>query len=213
MVLDIAVILILAVAMVQGFRNGFVYTFLHMTGWLLSLIVSFVLSPKARIFLLENTDYYDSIHDAIVEKFSSAIDASDFFANGFPKILQNAAERMSLAAADSLADSMTELIFTILSLLAVTFLAKLILWLVIGLFSKKHVGGLTAFLDGTAGLCAGFVKGMLVVSVLLALMLPVTALASEQFALTFQGWLADSSFACDLYDNNLILLIVRDFIL
>ncbi len=184
-----------------------------MTGWLLAIILGFVWSPKAKAFLLDKTDYYDSIHKSLAERFSSAVSAENFFADGFPKILQGVVEKMSRAAADSFADSMTELLFTILSFIAVTLLIKLILWLVIGLFSKKHAGGLTAFLDGLAGLCAGLVKGVLMVFVLFALMVPVMSLASSQFALSFQNWLADSTFACDLYDNNLIILIVRDFLL
>lgn len=213
MILDIAVIVILAAAMVQGFRNGFVYTFLHMTGWLLAIVLGFVWSPAVKSFLLDKTDYYESIQKSLSEKFSESIHSSITFADSFPRILQKSVDAVTSAAANSFAASMTELIFTIACFVAVVLLIKLLLWIIIGCFSKKHAGGLTAFLDGVAGMCAGLVKGCLLVFVLLALMVPVTALASEQFELTFQGWLSASSFACDLYDNNLILLILRDFLL
>lgn len=213
MILDIAIIIVLAAAMVQGFRNGFIYTFLNMTGWLLSLVLGFVWSPHVRNFLIEKTDYYESIQQNLSTKFSSAMNTTDLFVEGFPKLLQKAVDKMAGAAANSFADVMTDFVFTILSFLAVVLLIKLILWIFIGIFSKKHSGGLTAFLDGTAGLCAGLVKGLLLVFVLLALMVPFMTLSSPHTAETIQGWLASSRFACDLYDNNLIILIIRDFII
>jgi hypothetical protein len=74
------------------------------------------------------------------------------------------------------------------------------------LFSKKHNDGIIGFLDGSFGLIAGAIKGLLLIFILLALLVPVISLSSGN---GLASALEASRIAGTLYDNNYLLLIVK----
>jgi len=212
MVLDIIIGIIVVFAMVQGFRNGFVYTFIHMVGWLLAVVLGFVWSPYVRQFLLDKTDFYDSVHKSITVKLSESMGASDSTFDSLPTIISNGLHSFTANVVNSMATSLADTFFTIMSFIVVVIAIKLILWVLMRLLSKRNREGFTSVFDGILGLLSGFVKGMILIFILLAIMVPILGLASADFSESILKALDNSYIAKDLYDNNLILLIVRDFV-
>ena len=79
------------------------------------------------------------------------------------------------------------------------------------LFSKQYNGGFFGLLDWLLGGIMGLLSGLFYVFVFLALIVPVTALFMPGLSETLMASFAESRIAGSLYDNNLLLLIFRDF--
>lgn len=212
MIFDIIVIVILAAAMVLGFRSGFVYTFIHTVGWILAVLIGFIWSPQARDFIVLHTNIYDSLYDTFFNKFSDSFTLADDTVAHLPKIIVKSIENTETALASSIADTMTGLCITVISFFAIAITVKIILWVVTELLSKKKNEGFTGMVDGLLGLAAGIVRGFLIVFVVLALLVPVSSFVAPETAASISQNLDKSVFAKDLYDNNLIMLVVRDLI-
>ena len=192
MPLDIVIAVIIVFSMALGFRQGFIWSFLHMISWLLSVVFAFAFAPKAKVYLLENTGFYAVIQKALQDRLTEAV-----YFGGL-------AEAAGTAAADFL--------FTLMAFLLVIFAAKLAFYLIIKFLSKKSNGGVRGFIDGVLGLIMGLIKGLFIVSALLAIMIPVLSIWDKGLVPVIQGWLDSSYFTGTLYDNNILVLIVRDFL-
>ena len=211
MVLDIAIGVIIVLAMAFGYRSGFVWSFLHMVGWILSIVLAFVWTPKVNDFLRANTDFYDNLHKSLSGRLGDVIEINDLAA-GFPELLRTTINSIAKLAADSAGATLADLIFAIATFLLTLLMIKLILFLLISLLSKKFHSGVRGVIDGFLGLIIGFVKGAFIVFVLLAVMIPVISFFDAGLVAAVSEHLASSRIAGTLYDNNILVLIVRDFL-
>lgn len=207
---DVIIAVILVYTIIQGFRHGFVHTFIHTIGWLLAVVLGFVWYPYVIDFLKDKTDFYDSVHAKIAERFSeNAGSATNSLLESLPRIIRElfteAFENATNAMASSFADSLSIIIFNIIGFLVVVIGIKLILLFFTSLFSKKSNDGFVGGLDGLLGLVAGGVKGLVIVYILLALMVPITSLSGSTMIIEE---LEGSVIGSYLYDNNLILEVI-----
>lgn len=208
----IAIIVILAI--VEGYRRGFVHTFIHTVGWILAVILGFVWYPHVIKFLKEKTGFYDSVHGRIADRIAeNTTNAADSATSGIPEVIRDLLDKAIDSAADALAvsmsDSLTSLLINIIGFLAVAAAIKLFLMCLTFLFSKEKNGGFIGGVDGFFGLLAGALKGVILVYILLALMVPVTSLSGSTFLME---QLDGSVLGSYLYDNNLILRAVKGFL-
>ncbi len=210
---DIIVIAILVFGMVFGFRSGFIYTFIHTIGWLLALLIGFIWAPKLCDFITQKTDFYNSLYNAFLIRFSESFTIADDTVAQLPEILAKFIDSTEMNFVSSVSKTMTDLCFSIISFLLVVLAVKLMLWLITEMFSKKQNGGFTGLLDGILGLAFGLMRSFLVVFFLLALLVPVSSFLAPDTASALIESLSKSVFTKDLYDNNLLMLIVRDFLI
>lgn len=208
----IAIILIYTV--IQGFRHGFVHTFIHTIGWILAVVLGFVWYPYVIKFLKENTGYYGAVRGKIAERITeNAGGAADSAMTGIPEVIRDLLDKAINSATHAIATTMSEslanLIFNLIGFLVVAIVIKLVLWILTSLFSKEKRSGIIGGLDGLLGLFAGALKGIILVYILLALMVPITSLSGNTFLM---DQLDASAFGSYLYDNNLILLVVKGFL-
>lgn len=213
MIFDIILIAILAVTMVRGFRSGFVYTFIHAAGWILAVVIGFAWSPKLQNYIINNTKLYTKLYSAFFERFSQSITFQNETIEHLPKIIKKVFDDAYMSIASSLAETVTDILFTILCFVTVVAVIKLILLLVTVLFSKKNSdGGFTSFTDGMLGLAAGIVHGIIIIFFMFAFLTVFSGFMSPEFSAKIADSLSESAFAKDFYDNNLLLLIVRSFL-
>ena len=212
MILDILIVVILVLSMVFGYRAGFVWTFFHMLGWIASIILAFIFTPRMSAFLISNTGLYEVIHRTLSGRFAGAV-SIDRISSELPRILKDTVDSLTRQAADAASTSVCDLLFTIVSFLIIVFAVKFVIFAIILTFSKKNANGVRGAVDGILGLIFGFVKGILLVFVLLAVMIPVMSLFDAKFIDIIGVWLDSSFFAGSLYDNNFLALILRDFLI
>lgn len=211
---DGAIAVILIFTIVQGFRRGFVHTFVHTAGWLLAVVLGFVWYPRVLDYLKNNTGIYNSIHDRITARIiENADSASNTTLSNIPEVIREILEKAIDSATDTIAltlsESLSRLVFAILAFLLVVLAIKLILLFITTLLSKKKNSGILGGIDGFLGLLSGALKGIVIVYILLALIVPITGLWGNTVLI---DELNKSTIGLYLYDNNLILWAVRDFL-
>ena len=209
MIIDIILLFILTVITALGFRYGFIYTFFHVTGWLIALLSGFILTPTLKSYLIEGDIFYTSIYNRVLSNLPNGFEIHSIEANGIPNILKNLINEYSLDLSNDISRYITDMLMTIISFLIIVVIIKIIMYLIISLFSKKNNNGSTGIIDGILGLAFGFIKGMVVVYVILAIMIPVVNIASPEHTFTILTNLDSSVIAKDLYDNNPILLLIK----
>lgn len=197
--------------MIQGYRHGFVFTIIRTGGWLLSLVVSFVLFPKFYDYLSTNTELKSRIHSTIYEKISTEGEAIFLATENLPSILKETALSAASGLFGSLADTLSDMILRVLSFVILIILIKLLLFIITFLFSKKKRRGPVSFFDGVFGLIAGAAKGIFVVLIILILFVPLTMLGQGELQLFISNALEGSIFAGGLYQHNPLLAIVEAF--
>ena len=210
MIFDIIVIAILALAIFKGYRSGFVYTCIHTVGWILSVLLGFIWTPKVKEYLADNTDIYSHILEHLSEKIFEMSASSEMFLIELPDVLQEVFTESANTAALSWAETLANTAFSIICFLIVVIAVKLVLWLILEVLSKKHTGGLTGAVDGLLGIVFGLIRGLLFVFLFFALLVPALEFMSPETVTAATSSLTESKVAGDLYNNNLLLMIVRD---
>lgn len=211
---DGIIVIIVIFAVVQGFRHGFVHTFIHTVGWILAVVLGFVWYPHVIKFLKEKTDFYDSVHGKIEDRIAeNAGNTTDAAMTGIPEVIRDLLDKAIDSATNAIVTSMSEnlsnLIFNIIGFLVVAIAIKLALMLLTMMFSKQKNSGIIGGVDGIFGLLAGGLKGIILVYILLAFMVPITSLSGSAFLM---DQLDGSVLGSYLYDNNLILKMVKGFL-
>ncbi len=208
--LDIVIAVIFVISTAQGLRKGFVQTFIHAIGWLLALVVSYACYPFVASFLREKTGFYDFLHLKIITRLNEGdAGTSESMITNLPRMLRTTIESIQTSILETLATGLSDFLFNLISFLLVAFLIRGLLLFLSSLLSKKNRGGVTGFVDGFFGLLAGAAKGIILDFVLLALLVPVISLsAGDSIATALQS----STIASTLYDNNLLFLIIHDFL-
>ena len=206
--LDIFIAVVFVLSTAFGYRRGFVHTFIHTIGWILSIVIALAFHGQASNFLRSNTAFYDAlkmkIEDILLEK---SAETTAPIVERLPKLFVNAAESAEETLSTLMTDGISDFLFNMVSFLLVILAVRVVLLIVVELLSKKKRNGLIGFVDGVLGLAAGAVKGVIIVFLLLALITPLIGITSDDL-LTDQ--LADSRIAGTLYDNNLILHVIKD---
>lgn len=211
MILDVIIAIVIIGTMVQGYRHGLLKTLVHTVGWFLALAFAFMWSPKFNEFILDNTGLYNSIYGNINEKVSTTLSPVEM-QGSMPTIIQDPLTNLTNSLAGSISLGLSNLLFTIVCFLVITLAVQTVLHIAISLVSKEHNHGITGFFDGCLGMVFGFIKGIIYVFILLALMVPIASLADPKIMTFLMENLGNSYFTSELYDNNLILLIMKDLL-
>lgn len=210
LVLDIIVAFIMLVTMVFGFRRGFIYTFVHTLGWIGALVGSFFAVPYVKKFLIDKTGVQEWLSQHLLNNLNGSAQGATRSMNSLPQLVSDGMSSAVESANEVLATNLTNLLITLLSFLLVFFAIKAVLFLItIGLSRKKNKG-FTGFFDGLLGLIAGTLKGVILVFIFLALLLPVTNLISPTSTDFILSSLDASYFARTLYDSNFVVMIIND---
>lgn len=208
--LDAVLAVIFAFSAAQGSRAGFVRTLVHAVGWIASILFAFFCYPYVSGFLREHTHFYDDIHDRILLKLTGETPVSgEQITGGFPSILQNIMDSTRDTMTSALATGLSSILFHIITFLVIALALRLLFLVVSTLLGKRRKGGITGFADGFMGMIIGAIRGIFLVFLFLALLIPVVNLSSGTEISTA---LETSLFAGTLYNNNLLLLIMKDLL-
>ena len=212
MVLDILLAIILIAGLVLGYRSGFIWAFFHTLGWIIALLLAFFLTPRMREFLYSNTDLYQSIHEGFGERIAETANVHNITTN-LPRLFRESADRLAHQTTDAASEFLGNIVFSIVSFLAVLFIVKLLFFIIILLLSKKYATGVAGVLDGISGMIFGLIKSVFLIFALLTIMIPVLSMFDTGLVDTVSGWLDSSYFAGTLYDNNFLTVLLRDFVI
>jgi uncharacterized membrane protein required for colicin V production len=132
--------------------------------------------------------------------------------DSLPRLISSGMHSAAEGATDALTASLADLILSICCYVLVLFLLKAIFFVLTRLLTKKENRGFVGFLDGLFGLVAGALKGIILVFILLALLLPVVNIASPEDSGLILNALDNSYISLALYDSNFLVLLTYDLV-
>lgn len=209
---DIIIVLLLILSIINGYARGFIRTFLHAIGWILAMVLAFVWSPKVREWLVTNTKVYENMKELLTDKFADSVPGTAATFSSLPKALSQGLDTVTGNISSLMITRFTDIVFSVFSFVLVVLAIKLVLYILVGILSKKNRRGLTGMVDGVLGALAGGVTGILLVYVLLALLIPLTALVSVDLTQTISEAIDKSFIASEMYNNNLVIMVFKDFL-
>ncbi|MDR1245759.1 MAG: CvpA family protein [Clostridiales Family XIII bacterium] len=208
--LDILIIITVILSMAQGYRRGLISTVLRAFGWLFSIVAAAIVYPYATDWLSGHTEIYDNIRLGLEERFSAHLsEKAGEIMWDIPAVVADAADKLVSALAVSVSDGLASVCFMVFVYIALVLSIKLTVFIITFLFSKRSRGrgGIISGIDGFLGLVFGAGRGIIVVFVLLALILPVSLFVGESANAVVSDALFSSMFAGELYANNPLLLL------
>ena len=208
MIFDIIILIILVLTMVFGFRRGFVYSFIHTLGLIGSLAAALIFRKPVQGLIAERTMLDENLYNTIFDNVSTSLNSILGPTDTLPLILTTKINNAADDTAAAVAQGLTDFALQVISFFAIFIVVKLLCYIIISIFSRRNNDGFVGFFDGLLGLIAGFIKGILIVFVFLALLAPGMNLMSPASAEIFMTALDNSYIAKTLYDANFLLLIL-----
>lgn len=196
MVIDVSIAALILISMISGYRRGFLGTFLRTFGWLISAVGAWFAMPYISDFLLEHTGIYDTVRERTAAILSP--DTESFFMNVF----RSGTDSLINEAADFIA----QISFSVLVFAAALILIKIILSFLSHSFDEDSIG----FINATAGMFIGFLRGVLVSLVVTVLLFPALSLLNEDRAEILSEQIENSksvSVICELIPMDKIFII------
>lgn len=213
MIMDIAVLILFSLTIFFSMRKGFVMTVVSFLRGIASVVIAWLFCDDlARFFLLETglgSAAASKIHRILAEKL--ALSSSDL--QLLPALLRDPADSTASALLDTGTDKLTRLLVTILCFFLILVVLRLLFSLLLRTFSQEYHGGFRGGIDWFLGTLMGVLLGAVSVFLFLALLFPLAEIFFPAHTETVSGWMEGSLFAKDLYDSNLLLILLRDFAL
>ena len=214
MVMDIMVGIIFFGAVVLSMRKGFALTVINFLRVIASIVLGVLFCDDVKNWILETTGINrwmeETLQKQMADTLSAAWSETELYSM-LPEMLQKETLALTGSLAGEGAASLSGMFLSILSFFLIVLAVGLVCSLLNRIFSKQYNGGFFGFMDWVLGGVMGMLSGLFYVFVFLALIAPVTALFIPGLSDTLMESLAESRIAGSLYDNNILLLLFRDF--
>ena len=206
MIFDSVIVILILLSALRGFRKGLLYMSVRILAWVGSIAAAmFLTKPVAEFF--RNGSVGNMVSESVSSRLSESVQSAGDACSSLPDIISGGISTAGNGVSSVMSGMFTSMITSVLAfaavMLGVWLAIKLIMLPVSALRRVKTIG----FMDRLFGTAAGVLKGLIVVFVLLALLVPVVNLAGADASSFITSQLADSHYAKDLYNNNLLLLI------
>lgn len=209
MMMDILAAVILLISLIRGAKTGFARTLVSFMQWFICIIAGFILCSSVKEYLITQTELDDAINSYILDQVGTSIEQSAPYM-AMPDLFSQWIQDSSTGFVYGTTASLTDVILTVIAFIVVILAIKLLCWFFVWIFSKEHHDGLIGFLDSLVGLLFGAVRGVLLILLLFAFLVPVLCLLPGTLSETLKTAMDQSSVASFLYDDNLLLILVRD---
>lgn len=187
--MDIAVLVIIGIFAVLGWRKGLVKMGFRLISLVLSLGCAWAFHPYLSE-LLKKTPLYESLFSSAVEQTEPAAD--------LPGMLLGVGN----AIGNRVAEYLTDLLLNGISFLLIFLLARVVIFLLSKVLHFVATLPLLGFVNRLTGVAIGFAEGLLVVWILFAMLVTVPAFRENKDL----GYSIEQSIvARSLYQNNPIL--------
>ncbi len=207
--MDFIIVLIVVLSAILGARKGFAMTLASFMQWFICIIAGLLLCNKTKVWLMDHTVLDDTVNQIVLSHIETTMEESapykampDLFSSWINQGVENFAYGTS--------SSITNVVMTVIGFLIVVFAIKIIGFLVVHLFSRKYTGGVIGFFDGLMGFLFGLVRGVLLVLVFFSVLVPVLGTIWPDLSETIVGLMDGTRLAELIYNDNMILVLIRD---
>lgn len=214
MILDVIASVIIIAVMIQGFRNGFLYTFFHTVGWIVSVIAAFFAKPFVIKFVNKYTDIHDIFYGHVREAFfnspkSDITSQADYLPFVIREPLIKGLRFAGEEAKNIMADKTSAILYHISVLIVLTVIIQILINVLLFFISKRSGSGIFSGVDGFFGLITGIIKGIIIVFISLAVLIPINGLLNLPL---LTDLIQQSKLVKILYENNVIMLFIKNLV-
>ncbi len=212
MIMDLIILGIFVLTIIVCMVKGFARTIIGFCKGIVSLVVSWIFCDDLADYLINKTKIGANV-EAKINSFLSAKWEDSSVYGSLPDLFKGKSNEFASTLINDGSSKLSVMLITIACFVAIWIGIKIVLGLFSFLFSKKHNEGGIKKTDTFMGFIIGVVIGAFYVYLFLALLVPVTGFILPNKAETIMGWFEGAKVAKWLYDNNLLLIVFRDFIL
>ena len=206
---DILILAILLSLTFLGYKKGFLKTLTGVVSIILSFVLAMTFSPQVESFI-KSTPVYDAIYENIENSlFSQNNENKEEYSTAKLNMpyemienIQEDIEGTKNEIAKTLTEKLGDILVKILSILLIFLAVRILLLIILSGFGIIRKLPLIGWFDKLLGALFGFLKGLLVVYLLLAVVTVCTALNSENKLIKE---INHSEFAKVMYNNNVFL--------
>lgn len=209
MILDILAVVVLLFSIVLGVRKGFAKTCFSFMQWFVCIVAGFFLCTPIKAYLTDHTALDEAIHNYILDQIRTTIEESAAY-QSVPDLFGSWLQREGSDFLYGSCAALTNITLTVLTFLLAVLALKFVSGILVLLFSKEYHDGVIGCLDSILGFLFGMVRGILLLLLLFALMVPVLTLIPGPLSATIKAAMDQSMIASVLYDDNLLLILLRD---
>ncbi len=211
MVMDIAVFAVFVISIFLSMRRGLALMVSGLMKGIVAAAVAWVLCDDLADALLEVAPIHDFVVGRISGQLSVRWESSAIYSD-LPTLFTQAGNNFSDTIITEGATKLAWLFLTIVGFLLIFLGIRFIGYLIQKNFSHKEHDGFVGFSDKLLGLILGIIIGLFNVLLVLALLLPICGFVAPSLSEQLPTWFDGSYFAEDIYNNNLLLILIRDFI-
>lgn len=179
--------------------------------WAGAVVAGIFLTGRVAEFLTDGP-VGERVSADIADKLGSSLSSATDACAGLPDMISGGIKVAENSTVTLLADTFTTMVTSVLAFGIIVFG----IWLIAHIFmvpaSRRRKKSVIGAADRLAGAAAGAVKGIIVVFILLALLVPVVNLSDPGTSAAIMSQLASSQFAGSMYNNNLLLLVADSVI-
>lgn len=208
-VLDIIVVAILLFSTICGMRKGLVMTVVSFMQWFVCVIFGFIFCERVKVYLIDHTALDDTLTESIARSAENSIESNAAY-QAMPDLFGGWIDQQSGSFIYGTAASVASALLSVIAFLLIVFGIKLLCFFFARLFSRKYNDGAAGFLDGFLGFLFGAVRGIILVFLFFALLIPVTGLLWPELSQPVAEAMDKSSMSKVLYDDNVLLILLRD---
>lgn len=211
MIMDLFVLMIFALSIFFSIRRGFAMTLAGFMKGALAVIAAWLLCDDLSRLLLRIPPLHDFAAGRIQEGVTAKWESSSIY-NLLPSLFTEGENNISDVLVNEGVTKLLWLFFTIIGFLIILITIRIVASFLERRFSHKGRGGFIGFSDKLLGLLLGSVVGIFNIMLVLALILPAAGFLVPSLSESIPAWFESSLFAKDIYDNNLLLILLRDFL-
>ena len=209
MILDLLAALILLFSIIGGARTGFAKTCVSFMQWFVCIIAGFFLCTPIKEYLISHTTLDESIYNYILDQINTTIEESAPY-QSIPDLFRSWLQGEGNDFLYGSSASLTDIILTVLAFILIILSVKIVGGILVLLLSKDYHDGVIGCLDGVLGFLFGAVRGILLLLIIFALLVPVLTLLPGTLSTALKTAMDQSMIASVLYDDNLLLILLRD---
>ena len=211
MIYDIIVGVLLIGMMFLGYARGFFGAAMHAISWVAAIAAGVFACSKVSAFI-GKLFLNDMVHSVLEEKFGESSEALDASVNSLPELIRSGMVVDTSGVVTIFTAYLTKIVVMVLTFLAIVFVAKLILRCIVTPIVARRRKGVIGSMNKMFGTMLGFLEGLILIYLFLAVLMLLTNLGSPEMATSISADLADSHVAGMLYNNNILLFIARGLI-
>ncbi len=212
MILDSIIVIALILCLLYGLKKGFVFTLIHMVGWIVSTVLAYFATPHVASFMEKKTSllpwFETNLENHLGDSLTTVEESFHHLSIIIKALVTPAGSEIPIETSLSLAR-----IFFILFCFILAFsVIKILLGLLAHFFSKDYGGKGLHFFDRLLGGITGLFMGGAIVLLGLTLLTFLSGIFPTGLGELFNNQLESSYLSREIFENNALLVLLQNYI-